>query len=220
MAALRSRCGHYILPCGFFLSSCFLSLPNLSGRRTGCLPYFHTWCGLSANLECRSEMCRKRLPENTGRKKSLSGHHRTTLSGYIFATKARINNRKKHLLRRNICPTCPYNMGNFGLLTAEIVSLVWGTPPSFNGFLRLGRVTARNSSGGRQPNFAALNRRHHLHSAGRPSRWTLAHILVCIVPTTSTPKAQHTVQVLLFSDTSCDAVNKNVLSLRLNSAVD
>jgi len=28
-------------------------------------------------------------------KKSPSGHYRTTLSGYIFPTKARINNRKK-----------------------------------------------------------------------------------------------------------------------------
>jgi len=28
-------------------------------------------------------------------KKSPSGHHRTTLSGYIFATKARIDNLKK-----------------------------------------------------------------------------------------------------------------------------
>ena len=28
------------------------------------------------------------------RQKSPSGHHRTTLSGYIFATKARIDNRK------------------------------------------------------------------------------------------------------------------------------
>jgi len=27
--------------------------------------------------------------------KSPFGHHRTTLSGYIFATKARIDNRKK-----------------------------------------------------------------------------------------------------------------------------
>jgi len=39
------------------------------------------------------------LAENTGRKKivkkSPSGHHRTTLSDYIFATKAPINNRKK-----------------------------------------------------------------------------------------------------------------------------
>ena len=40
-----------------------------------------------------------RLAENTGRKKIAknlpSAHHRTTLSGYIFATKARIDNWKK-----------------------------------------------------------------------------------------------------------------------------
>jgi len=29
----------------------------------------HTWCGLSANLGCRSETCCKRLAVNTGRKK-------------------------------------------------------------------------------------------------------------------------------------------------------
>ena len=32
------------------------------------------------------------------------------------------------------------------------------------------------SSSGRQPNFAAWNRGRHLYSAGRPSRWALAHI--------------------------------------------
>jgi len=37
------------------------------------------------------------------------------------------------------------------------------------------------SSSGRQPNFAALNRGRHLCSAGRPSGWALAHILVFIV---------------------------------------
>jgi len=57
----------------------------------------HTWCGLGANLGCRSEMCCTRLAGNTGRKKSPSGHHRTTLSSYIVATKARIDNRKKKL---------------------------------------------------------------------------------------------------------------------------
>jgi len=31
-----------------------------------CLPYFYTCCGLSANLECRSEMCCMRLAGNTG----------------------------------------------------------------------------------------------------------------------------------------------------------
>ena len=40
----------------------------------------------------------------------------------------------------------------------------------------LGSVTARHSRIGRQPNFAALNRGRHLYSAGRPSRWALAHI--------------------------------------------
>jgi len=100
MAALRSRCGHSILPL-WLLSFLFLSFfllfssPILSGCR---LDVYHTStrCGLSANLECRSEICCTRLAENTGcknyAKKSPSGHHRTTLSGYIFA-KASIDNR-------------------------------------------------------------------------------------------------------------------------------
>jgi len=37
------------------------------------------------------------------------------------------------------------------------------------------------SSSGRQLNLAALNRGCHLCSAGRPSRWALAHILVDLV---------------------------------------
>ena len=41
---------------------------------------------------------------------------------------------EKNLLSSNISSTCAHNMVNFGLLTAEILSLVWGTPPNFNGF--------------------------------------------------------------------------------------
>jgi len=67
-------------------------------------------------------------------KNSPSGHHRTTLSGYIFATKAHINNRKKNLLNGNISPTWRYNMVNFSPLVAEICWQVWGTPANFNGF--------------------------------------------------------------------------------------
>jgi len=70
-------------------------------------------------------------------------------------------------------------MVNFGPLAAEIGPVVWGTPANFNAS-RLG-VTERHFSSGRQPNFAALNRGHHLYSAGRPSRWALAHILVDII---------------------------------------
>jgi len=63
-----------------------------------------------------------------------SGYHRTTLPGYIFATKACIDNRKNNLLSSNIFPTCPHNMVNFGPLAAEIVSLVWGTLANFKAF--------------------------------------------------------------------------------------
>ena len=42
----------------------------------------------------------------------------------------------------------------------------------------IGSVTARHSSSGRQPNFAALSRGRYLYLAGQPSRWALAHILV------------------------------------------
>jgi len=62
-----------------------------------------------------------------------SWHHHTTLSGYIFPTKARINNRKK-IVKQQYLPRSPCNMVNFGLPVAEIVSLVWGTPANFNGF--------------------------------------------------------------------------------------
>jgi len=47
------------------------------------------------------------LAENTGRQKSPSGHHRTTLSGYIFATKAHIDNRKKLVKQQYVLHMSP-----------------------------------------------------------------------------------------------------------------
>ena len=47
---------------------------------SGCLPYFHTWCGLSANLRCRSETCCTRLTKNTGRKKVAKNRHQGTIA--------------------------------------------------------------------------------------------------------------------------------------------
>ena len=66
--------------------------------------------------------------------KSPFWHHRTTLSGCVFAAEACIDNRKKNLLNTDTSHTCPHNMVNFDLLAAGIVSLVWGTPANFNGF--------------------------------------------------------------------------------------
>jgi len=53
-----------------------------------------------------------------------------------------------------------------------------GHPCKFKRVSRFGSVTARHYSSGRQQNFAALNRERHMYSAGRLSRWALAHILV------------------------------------------
>jgi len=119
----------YIFILSFVLCSFFSSRSEI-----GCLPYFHAWCGLSANLGCRSETCYTRLAGNAGCKKSPSAHHRTTLLGYIFATKARIDSPKKNLLSNNISSRCPHNMVNSDLLAAEIDPVVWGTPANFNGF--------------------------------------------------------------------------------------
>jgi len=54
-------------------------------------------------------------------------------------------------------------------------------PSKFYRFSLLGSVTAQHSSSGCQPNFAVLNRGRHLYSAGWPSRWALAHIVVSTV---------------------------------------
>ena len=62
MAALCNRAGHYsfaVVSIVFFLSI-FFSSPNLSSHspQIGCLPYFHTWCSLSANLQTFSRTTR------------------------------------------------------------------------------------------------------------------------------------------------------------------
>jgi len=41
---------------------------------------------------------------------------------------------EKKLLNSNTSFTCPDNMVNFGLLTADICWRVWGTHANFNGF--------------------------------------------------------------------------------------
>ena len=40
----------------------------------------------------------------------------------------------KNLLSSNTSSTGPDNMVNFGPLTAEVGSTIWGTPANFNGF--------------------------------------------------------------------------------------
>ena len=117
------------------------------------------------------------LTENTGCKKCHLGTI-TQLCRAISSQLRHISTIRKNLLSSNVSPTRPYNMAHFGPLAAEILLASLGHPCQFQRISCLGSITARHSSIGRQPNFAALNRGRHLYSAGRPSRWALAHILV------------------------------------------
>jgi len=172
----------------FYLSSFFLSSPNLRGRT---LDVYHTSTHgvASANLECRSEMCCTRLAASAGPKKVAMWAPLHNFVGLweklIFATKARIDNLEKNLLSSNISPTCPHNMVNFGPLAAEIVSLVWGTRANFNrfgGFTSWQRyctaviVSFRQTSRRWTEDATYVGIPHN--TAWRPSRWTLAHISV------------------------------------------
>jgi len=154
MATLRSRCEHNIFVLWFLLLLPFFHTYSQPSK-IGCLPYFHAWRGLSANLECRSEseLCCTRLTENTGQKKSPknlpSGLH--NFVSCVFATKACIASPNKNLLNSNISPsTCLRNMVNFGwhLFTSL------GHHSRFQWVSHLAFFTVATLLTGGQPNFA------------------------------------------------------------------
>jgi len=124
----------------FLLSSIFFSFLACSQpSQIGRLPYFHTWCGLCANLGCRSETCCTRLAGNAGRKKSPKIRHLRTVQSHKFVglylrNKGTYRQSEKNLLNNNISPTCSHTMVNFGPLATEIFWRVCDTPANFNGF--------------------------------------------------------------------------------------
>jgi len=80
------------------------------------------------------------------RQKSPSKHRRTTLSGYIFTTKACIDNRKKNLLNGNISSIYLYSVVTFGPLKSVICWRVWGTPANVHRFRVLASLRHRRHS--------------------------------------------------------------------------
>jgi len=112
--------------------------------------------------------------------KSPSGHHRINLSGYIFATKALINNRKKPIKQQYVLHMAS-QYGELRPTSGWDRSGSLRHPCKFQRVSRLGNVTARHLVEG-VSQTAALNRGRHLCSAGRPSCWALAHILVYVGP--------------------------------------
>jgi len=75
-------------------------------------------------------------------KKSPSGHHRTTLSGYIFATKALIDNRKK-LVKQQYLLHMSLQYGELRPTNGWDPLTSLGHPCKFQLVSRLGSVTAQ-----------------------------------------------------------------------------
>jgi len=75
--------------------------------------------------------------KNTGGTKSPKSDHLRSIAQICRAICLQLMHMstiRKNLLNSSISSTCCHNMLNFGLLTAEIGSLIWGTPANFNGF--------------------------------------------------------------------------------------
>jgi len=123
-------------------------------------------------------MCCTRLAGNAGPENDAKNRHLRTIAQLCrtISSQRHVSTIGKKLLSSNIFSTCPCNMVNFGPLAAEIVLLVWGTLANFSGFRILAALLHGTLLVG-VSQTAALNRGRHLYSAGRPSRWALAHIL-------------------------------------------
>ena len=119
----------------------------------------HTWCGVSANLGCRSETCCTWLAENTGRKKSPKIRHVGTIAQICHPVSLQLRHVStigKKLFKQQYL----FHMSSqYGELRPTNVS-GWdrlaglGHPSKFQRLFRLAFVTAATSLTGGQPNFA------------------------------------------------------------------
>ena len=105
MVALWNRADHYIFALWFLLPIFFFFCsPNLSRRRLGvCHTSTHGVALVrisDAGLKNVLHTARCKYRTQKSRQKSPSAHRRTNWSGYIFATKARIDNRNKKLVKQ------------------------------------------------------------------------------------------------------------------------
>jgi len=110
----------------FFLSYFFLAYSQLS--QIGCLPYFHTWCGLSANLECMSEMCCVLLAENTGRKTSPKIAISSSSHNFVglYLRKGHVSTIRKIFVKQQYLLHISSQTGKLGLLAGKRLRSIGG----------------------------------------------------------------------------------------------
>jgi len=95
IAALWNRAGHYIFALWFLLLLSFF-FPRLISTVTDWMStILHTWCGLGANLGCRSETCCTRLAEKKNAKKSPNNRHLRTIAQICRALSSQLRHYRQ-----------------------------------------------------------------------------------------------------------------------------
>ena len=122
------------LPCGFYLSSFFF--PRLiSAVRDWMSTVLPTH---SVALVRIMHVCTMKCAARGSLKiQDAKNRHFGTIGQLCRAVSSQMRHLltiEKNLLNIDTSSTCPHNMVNFGLLTAEIRWRVWGTPANFNRF--------------------------------------------------------------------------------------
>ena len=176
MAALCSRCRHYIfvlfrLVLSFFprLISAVADVYHTSTHGVALVRIWNAgWNVLrAARLKCSTQKIAKNSPKIRQKFAICRGHHRTNLSGCVFATNAHIDNQKKLVKQQCL----PHTSSQYGELRPTSGWVCWdllaslGHPCKFQQVSHFSSITARHSSSGHKPNFAALNRWRYLDSA-------------------------------------------------------
>ena len=175
MAALWNRAGHYIYVMWFLSSSSFFLFffPRLISAAadwmSAILPHM-VWPSCEFRMHVWNLLRVARW--KTGRKNDAKNRHLGAIPQLCRAISSQLRHistigkklvKQQYLLHRSL----QYGEVQHTSGWDRFVSL--GRPCKFQRVSRLGSVTARHSSIGRQPNFAALNRGRHIYSVGQPS---------------------------------------------------
>jgi len=109
MVALWNRADHYIFILWFLSIYLLFFFPRLisaaAHSMSTILPHMvWPYCKFRMQVWNVLHAARCKYRTQKSRQKSPSGYHRTTLSGYIFPVKARIDNQKKKLLKQQYLP--------------------------------------------------------------------------------------------------------------------
>jgi len=171
----------------FFLTCCQLS-------QIGCVPYFHTWCSLSANLECPARGALKIEDAQVRRLRIIAQRCRVITSQLWH-----VSTIEKKLVKQQYLLHVYSQYGELGPLTAEI-----GTPADFNWFWfqRVLCLDLHSTEAPRTFAWVAITLGCGPHCSFHYNSWLLSLVI--------NPVASTSVSVVsLLSTGSCHNVNVN-----------